>query len=214
MPNWCSNSIVITGDKDKIKKIKRVLQSMDTKQDNIGIFQTLVGKDDNISESQYHEGGAWYQHNLDRYGCKWDINWDDSNIDVEDDECITMSPETAWSPPEGFCRLLSQQYGVDVRLEYSEPGCDFAGLLLTYGDGRDEEGQSYEYLEGLYFIDEDLFWMEVRNNLEYEFEEDEPREVKVWMEDFQYVDEKHHSDMIELYNDVKEEYEEQQQESK
>ena len=59
MPNWCSNSIVITGDKDKIKKIKRVLQSMDTKQDNIGIFQTLVGKDDNISESQDNEGGAW-----------------------------------------------------------------------------------------------------------------------------------------------------------
>ena len=56
--------------------------------------------------------------------------------------------------------------------------------------------------------------MEVRNNLEYEFEEDEPREVKEWMEDFHYVDEKHHPDLTELYNEVKEEYEEQQQESK
>lgn len=212
MPNWCSNSIVITGDKDKIKKIKRVLKSMDTKNDNIGIFQVLVGKDDNVSESQFH-GGAWYQHNLDRYGCKWDTNWDDSNIDIEGDECITMSPQTAWSPPEGFCRLLSQQYGVDVRLEYSEPGCDFAGKLFISADG-DEESESYGYLEGLYFIDEDYFWMEVRNNLEYEFEEDEPRDVKEWLKDFSYVDKKHQPDMIELYNDVKEEYEEQQQESK
>lgn len=213
MPNWCSNSIVITGDKDKIKKIKRVLQSIDTKQDNSGVFQALVGRDENLSESQYQEG-AWYQSNIDRFGCKWDIDYDESNIDTESDDCITMSPQTAWSPPEGFCRLLSLQYGVDVRLEYSEPGCNFAGLLLTYGDGRDEEGETYEYLEGLYYIDEDLFWMEVRNNLEYEFEEDEPRDVVKWLEDFLYVDDKHHPELTDLYNEVKEEYEEQQQESK
>lgn len=213
MPNWCSNSIVITGDKDKIKKIKRVLQSMDTKQDNIGVFQTLVGRDENLSESQYHEGGAWYHSNIDRFGCKWDINWDDSNIDMDSDDCITMSPQTAWSPPDGFCRLLAQQYEVKVELEYSEPGCDFAGRLLVHPDGQ-EESESYDYLEGLYYIDEDLFWMEVRNNLEYEFDETEPRDVKDWLEDFPFVDEKHQTDMIELYNDVKEEYEEQQQESK
>jgi hypothetical protein len=211
MPNWCSNSIVITGDKDKIKKIKRVLETMDTKNDNIGVFQTLVGRDENVSSSQYNEGGAWYNSNMDRWGCKWDINWDDSNIDTDGDECITMSPQTAWSPPEGFCRLLSQQYGVDVQLEYSEPGCDFAGRLLIYGDGREEESESYQYLEGLYFIDEDLFWMEIQNNLEYEFEEDEPREVKEWLMDFPYVDKKHHNDLIEMYNDVKEEYKEREE---
>ena len=184
---------------------------MDSKNDNIGVFQVLTGRDETLSESQYHEGGAWYDSNINRWGCKWDINWDDSNIDLDSDDCITMSPQTAWSPPENFCRLLSQQYGVRVSIEYSEPGCDFAGVLLTYGDGRDDESEQYEYLEGLYFIDEDLFWMEVRNNLEYEFEEDEPREVKEWMEDFQYVDEKHHSDLIEMYNEVKEEYQEQQE---
>jgi hypothetical protein len=207
MPNWCSNSIVITGDKEKIKKIKRVLQTRDTKDTNTGVFQILVGRDENLSESQF-ENGAWYQHNIDRFGCKWDIDYDESNIDTDGDECITMSPQTAWSPPDGFCRLLSQQYGVDVQLEYSEPGCDFAGRLLTYGDGREEESESYEYLEGLYFIDEDLFWMEVQNNLEYEFCEDEPREVKEWMEDFHYVDEKHHNELIEMYNEVKEQCQE------
>jgi hypothetical protein len=49
--------------------------------------------------------------------------------------------------------------------------------------------------------------MEVRSNLEYEFDE-EPREVKEWMEDFQYVDKKHHNELIEMYNEVKEEYQE------
>jgi hypothetical protein len=212
MPNWCSNSIVITGDKDKIKKIKRVLETRSTSKE-IGVFQTLVGRDENLSESQYHEGGAWYNSNIDRWGCKWDIDYDESNIDTDSDDCITMSPQTAWSPPEGFCRLLSQQYGVDVELEYSEPGCDFAGKLSITADG-DEEGETYSFLEGLYYIDEDYFWMEVRNNLEYEFDETEPRDVKEWLEDFPYVDEKHQSDMIDLYNEVKEEYQEQQQETK
>jgi hypothetical protein len=50
--------------------------------------------------------------------------------------------------------------------------------------------------------------MEVQNNLEYEFCEDEPREVKEWMEDFHYVDEKHHNELIEMYNEVKEQCQE------
>lgn len=204
MPNWCSNSIVIEGDKDKIKKIKRVLESMDTKNDSIGVFQVLTGRDENLSESQF-EGGAWYQHNIDRYGCKWDTNWDDANIDTDSDDCITMSPQTAWSPPVGFCRLLAEQYGVSVTLEYSEPGCDFAGKFWT--DGEEETEETFEYLEGLYFIDEDYFWMEVRSNLEYEFEEDE-RPMEDWLDQFQYVSKEHKSELIDLYNEVKIEYQE------
>lgn len=202
MPNWCSNSIVINGDKNKIKKIKRVLDSMDRNNDSVGVFQVLVGRDENLSETQYQEG-AWYQSNIDRFGCKWDVNYDDACIDG-DDEYITMNPQTAWSPPEGFCRLLSEQYGVDVVLEYSEPGCNFAGRLSITADG-DEENETYEYLEGLYHIDEDYFWMEVRNNLEYEFDEDEPRKVEEWLQDFSFVQAGHKSELIDLYNEVKEE---------
>lgn len=206
MPNWCSNSIVIEGDKDKIKKIKRVLQSMDTTNSEVGVFQVLVGRDENLSEAQFHEGG-WYQSNIDRFGCKWDINWDDANIDIDSDDCITMSPQTAWSPPEGFCRLLAQQYEVRVTMEYSEPGCDFAGKLVVHPDGQ-EDSEQYDYLEGLYFIDVDYFWMEVRSNLEYELDEDEPRKVEEWLEDFSYVSKEDKSELIDIYNEVKEEYQE------
>jgi len=100
MPNWCSNSIVIEGDKDKIKKIKDVLLSMDKTTTITGIFEALVGRDENITEEEFQKGG-WYEHNINRYGCKWDANWDDSNVDTDSDDCITMSPDTAWSPPEG-----------------------------------------------------------------------------------------------------------------
>jgi hypothetical protein len=200
MPNWCSNSIVIEGDVDKIKKIKDVLSTMDKEG---GIFETLVGRDENITEEEFQKGG-WYDHNINRYGCKWDINWDDSNVDTDSDDCITMSPQTAWSPPEGFCRLLAEQYGVNVNLEYSESGCNFAGKLSVGPDG-DIENVTYGFLEGLYYIDEDYFWMEVRNNLEYEFDEDEPRTIEEWLEDFSFVSDNCKHELTDLYNEVKEE---------
>jgi hypothetical protein len=201
MPNWCNNSIVINGDKDKIKQIRDVLETMDKTTTETGIFEALVGRDENITEEQYQNGG-WYNHNINRFGCKWDVSYENAVIDG-DDEYITMNPDTAWSPPEGFCRLLAEQYGVDVTLEYSEPGCDFAGKLSVGPDGDYEEEQ-YDYLEGLYHIDEDDFWMEVQSNLEYEFDEDEPRPLEEWLNDFQFVSDICKGELIELYNEVKE----------
>jgi hypothetical protein len=205
MPNWCSNSIVITGDKDKIKKINEVLSSMDKTTTIAGIFEALVGRDENITEEQYQNGG-WYQHNIDRYGCKWDVSPENAVIVDDSDDCITMSPETAWSPPKEFCILLAEQYGVDVTLEYSEPGCDFSGRVVISPDGVEEE-ENYEYLEGFYFMDEDSFWMEVQSNLEYEFCEFEPRSLEGWLNDFHFVSDSDKQELIDLYNKVKEEQE-------
>lgn len=84
MPNWCNNSIVINGDKDKIKEIRDILESMDKTTDETGIFESLVGRDENITEEQYQNGG-WYQHNINRYGCKWDVSYDNAVIDGDDE---------------------------------------------------------------------------------------------------------------------------------
>lgn len=114
-----------------------------------------------------------------------------------------MNPETAWSPPEDFCRLLAQKFGVTINLEYSEPGNYFAGRFTIDEDGN-EESESYDYLEGLYHIDEDYFWMEVRNDLESLFDdEDEPKSVGEWLQDFSFVSSGHKSELIDLYNEVK-----------
>jgi hypothetical protein len=205
MPNWCSNSLVITGAKNKIKKIKDVLLSMGDTKSNPGIFETLVGRDENITEEEFKNGG-WYDHNINRYGCKWDIDWDDSNVNIDSDNCITMSPQTAWSPPDGFCKLLAEKYGVNVTLEYMESGNDFAGKLSVTPNGK-VKNESYTYLEGIYHIDEDYFWMEVQNNLEYMFDEFEPDTLEVWLKDFNFVSNKSKSELRDLYNEVKEEKE-------
>lgn len=203
MPNWCNNSIVINGDKDKIKQIRDVLETMDKTTTETGVFEALVGRDEDITEEQYQNGG-WYNHNVNRFGCKWDVSYENAVIDG-DDEYITMNPDTAWSPPEGFCRLLGLKYGVSVNLEYSEPGNYYAGRYNINENG-DEFSESYDYLEGLYHIDEDYFWMEVRNDLEYLFDgEDNPKSVEEWLKDFSFVRAGHKTELIDLYNEVKEE---------
>jgi hypothetical protein len=50
--------------------------------------------------------------------------------------------------------------------------------------------------------------MEVRNDLEYLFDdEDEPKSVEEWLQDFSFVRAGHKSELIDLYNEVKEQQE-------
>jgi hypothetical protein len=173
MPNWCSNYITIEGSKENIQKIKEKLEGVDfSKGGQTGIFETLVGRDPSITEDEFRNGG-WYQHNIDRYGCKWDIG-QDAEIELYDDKIVIIS-DTAWSPPINFCKLLQEQYGVKVRCESSEPGNDFAGYYEIDEDG-DVDEESYTYMEGLYILNLENFWYEVENNIGYALGDEETYE--------------------------------------
>ena len=80
---------------------------------------------------------------------------------------------------------------------------------ISVGPDGEYENEQYDYLEGLYHIDEDYFWMEVQSNLEYEFDEDEPRPLEKWLEDFQFVSDICKGELTDLYNEMKEERQEQ-----
>lgn len=170
MPNWCSNFISIEGSKENILKIKRMLDSVENDVNKPGIFQTLVGRDETLTEQQYNEGG-WYQSNIERWGCKWDISWDDTSIDISE-ENITINCSTAWSPATGFCKLLQETYGVKVRCEFEEGGCDFAGYYEVDENGEVDE-ETFSYLEGIYVLDKDNFWFEMESRIEYAVDDDQ-----------------------------------------
>ena len=84
---------------------------------------------------------------------KWSTKWDASNLDVIDrtDNTISVSFDTAWSPPINFYDELLAQ-GFEVHAEYFEPGVCFVG---KYIDGEDEE-YSFETADLLEEIPEDL----------------------------------------------------------
>jgi hypothetical protein len=165
MPNWCYNSISISGDAENIGMIAEIIADTNRKKTNESNtslhFKNLVGIPRNMNAETYEI--EWYDTNINYWGTKWDV--DDLGEDV-DEEYIHLSFDTAWSPPVGFCSLLSKIYNVDVEIFYYEGGCDFCGKAI-FKDGEQIEDNCYKYREGMYILDKDMFWSEIENDIEY-----------------------------------------------
>ena len=119
MPNWCSNSVTISGDSEKIKELGAII----TKGlENDMCFQAIRPKPEDVED--------WYGWNVANWGTKWDIN--PNNFSIEDD-IIYLDFDSAWSPPIALYDYLTEQ-GFDVEAKYYEPGMAFVG---SYEDGMD-----------------------------------------------------------------------------
>lgn len=195
MPNWCSNTITITGTKEQIGLLTRILEDEPkTKSGECIVFQSLIGIQPDVSKEDY-DNGAWYNANTNYFGTKWDVDYESCNF-VFDEECITMSPETAWSPPINFGIVLHEMYGVNVGLFYSEGGCDFCGKTTINEDGTFEE--DYGYNEGNYHFDNEYFWEGiVESQIEYGIEEE--KDVDEFLNDFPYLSTEDREELRKLY---------------
>lgn len=156
MPNWCNNQINIWGN--GVTAIKKILE------EGGQMFQLLVGG------------------NPQKWGCKWDVEIDMNDLFL-DDEQIIMTIRTAWSPCNGFLKMLHEKYGVECENDYNESGNDFAGRYTI--DSNGEKDECYEYLEGLYHFDYESFIYEV----ECLMDGDVPP-LEEWLEQFPYVQSK------------------------
>jgi hypothetical protein len=157
MPNWCNNSITISGDEKIISALVRVIEN--TKNGEDRVFQSLIGYPDHMTKDDYDKD--WYDTNVSWFGTKWDVSYSSCNMDYDETE-IRLSPDTAWSPPIEFLTNLVKQYdGIEAYIFYSEGGIGFSGETKIY---RDEDGHTivddseYPYLEGIYLLDKELFW--------------------------------------------------------
>ena len=114
--------------------------------------------------------------------------WFDTQIDyTEEKDSLTVSGDSAWSPPCRLVQLLCKAYGITARIEFEECGCDFGGY-----EEVNEEGEVVESLETTYkewrYINEGIEGM--ANELYY-YEEEEDREafleeVKAFMSEEDY----------------------------
>ena len=149
MPNWCNNYITISGEKDKIDRVKTILN---LREDDY-FFKPLLGQADEAN---------WYNENLNNLGTKWDVSVDKDTIDESDSE-ISFSCESAWSPPVAGMVNVCKKYGVDCIMTYEEAGNDFYGKTTIDTDGTYEE-EDYGYREGMYVLDNDWFWENLSEN--------------------------------------------------
>lgn len=204
MPNWCNNTITITGDKKTISGIRRLIESIKKSEGKeSGVFATLVGREPNISENQYH-GGAWYDSNVNYWGTKWDVSYDECYFDFSD-EHISLQPNTAWSPPIGFCQMMVKEYKkIKIHILYDECGNDFCGQADIYLDEEDIvccEEEDYCYAEGLYHLDKEMFWNEVDSMIDSYLDEEEGNVEEFVNDHYSYVSEEDRKEIMEMYEE-------------
>ena len=198
MPNWCDNSLMIKGNKESIAKITELLKSIEGKE--TGMFQTLVGIDDS-GEGHMKDK---LQLNKNGWGTKWDVYGNQIEPSYDDVLICIYGFQTAWSPPVGFCQMLSKQYGVKCELQYEEPGNDFCGKTIVE-DGEIVDEDDYDYREGKYKFDNEGFWYEIDSDIDCyvnDFETGEEFFEGTYKDD-DYLDEDDKNEIIKMFNNTK-----------
>jgi hypothetical protein len=244
MPNWCNNYIIISGEPENMKPLydyftesERIAQEVNkVRRDIIAsgtstrdeVLQDYPYPDNPIMRSLYPldeeyeaivAAGARLTPYSDFFGTKWDFDFIDANVNDISEDCITLSPLTAWSPCDSFCQKISKKYGVEVQIEYDEMGEAFVGREV-YNNGEQIEFVFYAnteetpcgYLEGFYHLDRDQFWATLESEMETYLEDlDEPEEGSAvdFIELYApFINEEHVMQVEKLYNELKTEVDE------
>ena len=142
MPNWCNNTITLTGPKEKItaiyakaKKDDALLQQLKPMPEALdgttspapkeGKVQPLVDGFDN-----------WYDWRVQNWGTKWDVDME--GLELSDDgSTITGWFDSAWSPPiHAYEYFLTDNEDCSINSYYYEGGMDFAGQWEDFADAE------------------------------------------------------------------------------
>lgn len=156
MPNWCNNSINISGSTETIKTLWD-----EANREGSGLLNAMkpMPKElDGTTSPTPQEGQAgykgpqpkidgfdnWYDWRVQNWGTKWDID-PGEGLEFTDngDGTAQISGwfESAWAPPiQAYDTFLDDMDGCSLTADYHEPGMDFAGI---YDNGDDQ------YMEGL-----------------------------------------------------------------
>ena len=142
MPNWCNNTITLTGPKEKItaiyakaKKDDALLQQLKPMPEALdgttspapkeGKVQPLVDGFDN-----------WYDWRVQNWGTKWDVDME--GLELSDDgTTITGWFDSAWAPPiHAYEYFLTDNEDCSINSYYYEGGMDFAGQWEDFADAE------------------------------------------------------------------------------
>ena len=149
MPNWCYNSTTFHGDNETLTKLVEAITT--TNEDGkvhhdltllfptpteLQIPSVFFRTDSDDPEHQellkkYEANKAkyghqdWYDWNIANWGTKWSPDLEESEVEIDGD-VLSLSYDTAWSPPTGLLRKISEI---------------FPTLLIT--NSFDEEGMGF-----------------------------------------------------------------------
>ena len=186
MPNWCENKITITGKDCDILEIKKIIKKLYSNPTS-GFMEAFVGKHPKGDEPS---PGLTLSYNTQYWGTKWDVDIEKVGFHYFSDDKIVLEMRTAWSPPEEFCKKLSEKYNVIVKNIFFELGCFFNGCF-TYNGESIKQFIFQEMKECIYQFDKNYFWNTIYNQIDMLVDEDSDED-----DDFDLT-----SEFLSLYND-------------
>ena len=132
MPNWCNNSITISGPTETIQQL------WDDAQAANGLLQAIspmpAELEDTTAPSE--DGMDWYSWRVNTWGTKWDVDLEGLEFINNEDGTAHINGwfDSAWAPPIGAYEQLADDFdSCVVDASYHEPGMDFAGFWSSEG---------------------------------------------------------------------------------
>ena len=173
MPNWCNNSITISGSTETVKTL------WENAQEGEGLLQAMVPPPENmfhgnLGEAERRECAEkgipnWYDWNISNWGTKWDVSLEGLEFEDNGDGTASISGwfDSAWAPPiEAYSTFCDMMDGVFLEAYYEESGMCFVGCWSSEGGDDYYEYSEYssdnirdnipEYLVDYYALDERL----------------------------------------------------------
>ena len=133
-PNWCNNTLEITGPKDQIAVFKEIIAEYDRLCDKSEWGDNKDQKMDFTLSAFYPRNPVnpndWYEWSCANWGTKWDVSSD--ALVSESETELRYDFDSAWSPPIPAIHHISIQFpDLCFDLEYSETGMNFEGTFIV-----------------------------------------------------------------------------------
>ena len=159
MPNWCQNSVTISGSKEQIDEFEQFL--------NVNNGKNWF--DHFLPSPQELQTDGWYEWNIENWGTKWNCDAQDW---VREENTLSFWFDSAWGPPISLYEFVEGE-GFTVYGQYHEEGMQFVGEFLEGAD-RYYEYDTVESLDEIpqHLVDEYFLREMLLEPEEYE-EEDE-----------------------------------------
>ena len=191
MPNWCNNTFELVAPKEKIREFESFLNEKNGK-DWFDFFLPCPAELKDGGAVSFHDepkpdlvekygASDWYTWSVNNWGCKWNCDAQDWNVDDYDDENLSIKFwfDSPWGPPTELYNFIDAQDDLNVFANFHEEGMAFVGKF-EYGS---VDSYDYSDLESLDMIPDEIVeeW-NLREMLEEraEWEEEDEEEDEIF----------------------------------
>lgn len=139
MPNWCYQTLEISGDPKQLNKLlKKIEVTKSEAQDESDVTPFSF---DNVIPMPKHllfdKGQGWYEWRIANWGTKWQPSINVANVGEWEGGSIYFDFDTAWSPPTPIIEALITEFKkLEFHWRYWEESYEYWGVH-TFKKGKE-----------------------------------------------------------------------------